>query len=262
MPCTVQLLRRSQARWATADDTDATPGAAQWRLWLDPSLREAVLDDGKLSGLDGHRLLVDAQNTCLLARCRTGRSSELREVVGVQQSLQGPLPLALMHQLIPGGDAIAQGAASTTLVRTMAGRCAAIHASCCLCLHPVVPLLTLLGLGCIDLLPVQHSILMISVGHSLAFIFVEALLLLRVLHRNGLATHILQVQRRSRTCTGFGSFGFNDLGSLRDRFLLLLESKQGLLVLLREDLGEAFQGIAPLLKQIVGHLAACQLSML
>ena len=45
--------------------------------------------------LDGHRLLVDAQNTCLLARCRTGRSSELREVVGVEQSLQGPLPLTL-----------------------------------------------------------------------------------------------------------------------------------------------------------------------
>ena len=48
--------------------------------------------------LDGHWLLVDAQHAGLLAGRGAGGACELREVVGVQEPLQRPLPLPLKHE--------------------------------------------------------------------------------------------------------------------------------------------------------------------
>ena len=152
VPRTVQLLRRSEASRSRADDGDAPARALERRLGLHPTLAEAILDDGQLGGLNRDRLLVDAQNAGFLARRRAGGACELGEVVGIKQTLEGTLPLALMYQLIPSGDAVAQRTATSTLIGAVACGSSAVHAPSRLCLHPIVPLLALLGLGRIDLL--------------------------------------------------------------------------------------------------------------
>mmetsp|Transcript_19113 Transcript_19113/g.60012 ORF Transcript_19113/g.60012 Transcript_19113/m.60012 type:complete len:279 (+) Transcript_19113:1060-1896(+) len=164
----VELLRRGQARGPRAHDGHAAAGALLRGLRPDPALGEAVLDDGQLRRLDRHGLLVDAQDAGLLAGRGAGRARELWEVVGVQEALQGPLPLALMYELVPSGDAVPQRAAAPTLVRRVARGRAAVHAAGGLRLHPVVPLLGLFGLRRVDLLPVERAVLLVTAGEGLA----------------------------------------------------------------------------------------------
>ena len=60
-----------------------------------------LVNDGALHSLDGDRGLIDPQHTTALARGRAHPACELREVVGLQQAVQGLLPAALVNQIIP-----------------------------------------------------------------------------------------------------------------------------------------------------------------
>mmetsp|Transcript_106395 Transcript_106395/g.266584 ORF Transcript_106395/g.266584 Transcript_106395/m.266584 type:complete len:296 (+) Transcript_106395:1320-2207(+) len=183
VPSAVQLLSRREAGGAGADDAHALAGPHLRRMRLDPALGEPVLDDRKLRGLDGHWRLVDTKHTSLFARRRASGAGELWEVVGVEQTLQGPLEIAFVHKLVPSWDAIAQGAATTSLIGAVASRRTAIHASSGLCLNPTVPLLRLLRLRCVDLLPIHGSVLIRAVRHALTCILVESAFLVWLMNR-------------------------------------------------------------------------------
>lgn len=60
-----------------------------------------LVNDGTLHGFDGHWGLVDAKHATALTRGRADAACELGEVVGLQQAVQGFLPPALVHQVIP-----------------------------------------------------------------------------------------------------------------------------------------------------------------
>jgi hypothetical protein len=70
---------------------------------------------------------------------------ELREVVGLVQPVQRVAPSALVHQLVPLGDFVAEGAAGGSLV---AEGGAAVHAPCARVLHSL-PFLDIGGLVCV-----------------------------------------------------------------------------------------------------------------
>mmetsp|Transcript_57256 Transcript_57256/g.105815 ORF Transcript_57256/g.105815 Transcript_57256/m.105815 type:complete len:276 (-) Transcript_57256:1007-1834(-) len=200
MASSVQLLCRSQTCGASTDHCDAATCALQRRLRLDPALGECILDDCKLSRFDGHGLLVDTKHACLLAGCRASSAGELRKVVRIEQSFQSSLPLALMHELIPCRYPISKWASSTALVWAVACRSSAIHTSGSLCLHPVVPLLRLLSLRGVHLLPIQDTILVVTVWQCLALVVVEALSLDRVLHGNWLLSSTILEVESGRQC--------------------------------------------------------------
>mmetsp|Transcript_90221 Transcript_90221/g.255078 ORF Transcript_90221/g.255078 Transcript_90221/m.255078 type:complete len:770 (-) Transcript_90221:2977-5286(-) len=251
----VELLRSGEAGGPRTDDCDALAGAHLGRLWLDPAPGEAVLDDGQLGGLDRHRLLVDAKDAGLLAGSRAGGAGELREVVGVEQPLQRALPLALVHQLVPGGDAVAQRAPTAALVRAVARRGAAVHAPGRLGLHQVVPRLGSLGARGVDLFPIQRPVLVVAVGHGLAGVLVEPAPLLRLLR--GAGPQLLKIgdapgpqllRRGRRRLRGL-------LGLRRLPFERSLE-------LLREDLREPGGALGPVGEQGGGRRAARQPAVL
>ncbi len=58
----------------------------RWRLWSDPSLFEAVVDDGALNVLDGDWRLVDAEHARSLARSGTDAAGELGEIVRLSKN--------------------------------------------------------------------------------------------------------------------------------------------------------------------------------
>src|SRR5206468_11592988 len=89
----------------------------------DPSRRESVLDDAPLDGLDGDRIVVDAEDAGPLARGRAQRARELGEVVGGVQALDGLAPLVPIDEIVPVRDAVAERAA------LMTERDAAVHAA-------------------------------------------------------------------------------------------------------------------------------------
>ena len=58
-----QLLGRGQARRPGADDGHRLAGDEVRRVGPHPALVEGIVDDLDLDLLDGHRVLVDAQDT-------------------------------------------------------------------------------------------------------------------------------------------------------------------------------------------------------
>ena len=60
-----------------------------------------LVNDGALHGLDGDWGLVDPKHATALTGGRADSACKLWEVVGLQQAVQGFLPLALVHQVVP-----------------------------------------------------------------------------------------------------------------------------------------------------------------
>jgi hypothetical protein len=98
-----------------------------------------------LDELDRHRLFVDPQHARFFARRGADSAGKFREVVRLEQHLQGILPAVLVNQVIPFRDDVAQW---TTVV---AERNAAVHAPRALLAKLVVAEVE------IDLVPVQHA---------------------------------------------------------------------------------------------------------
>ena len=118
-----QLLGRGQARRPGADDGHRLAGDQVRRVGPHPALVEGVVDDLDLDLLDGHRVLVDAQDTGGLAGRRAQPAGELREVVGGVQPLDGVPPAVPVDQVVPLRDQVAQRTA------VVAERDSAVHAA-------------------------------------------------------------------------------------------------------------------------------------
>jgi hypothetical protein len=120
------LLRRCEAGRAGTDDGDFLSRAKFARLWVDPALEESALHDIFFVLLDRDRRRVDAENTRRLTGRGTDAASELGEIIGGVQLANRIFPAAVIDQIVPVGNEIADGTAG------LAERHAAIHAACAL----------------------------------------------------------------------------------------------------------------------------------
>jgi hypothetical protein len=66
-----------------------------------PAHVKSTVNDGALDRLDANGVLVDAEHAGTLARSRADTSSELREVVGHEQTIESILPLVLEDKFVP-----------------------------------------------------------------------------------------------------------------------------------------------------------------
>jgi hypothetical protein len=123
VPCTRQLLCGGQPSRPRTDDSDATASPKLRTLWLDPSLRPSAIDDFDLNLLNGHRILIDANDACCFTRCRAEPTCEFRKVIGCVQAIDGVSPAISKHQIVPVGNQISEW---TSVV---AERDTAVHAS-------------------------------------------------------------------------------------------------------------------------------------
>ena len=106
-----QLLGGGETRRAGTDDGDATLGALLRGLGVNPALLPGALDDADLDLLDGHGVVVDGEDAGGLAGRRAEPSGEFGEVVGGVQPLDRVAPVAAIHEVVPVGDDVAEGAA-------------------------------------------------------------------------------------------------------------------------------------------------------
>ena len=83
----VELGRGGESCRAGTDDGHLLAGPFLGRLRLDPTLFPGVVDDGALDVLDGHRRRIDAEDAGTFAGCRADSAGELREVVGLVQTV-------------------------------------------------------------------------------------------------------------------------------------------------------------------------------
>ena len=81
----IELLRRSQPRWAGSDYRDPLARPVFWNFRLDPALVPPTVSYGLLDRLDRDWVVVDAEHARRLAGCRTDPSGDLREIVGRMQ---------------------------------------------------------------------------------------------------------------------------------------------------------------------------------
>src|SRR5690606_8258293 len=89
----------------------------------DPAFFPALVDDEVLDRLDADRVIVDVQRTGRLAGCRADAPRELGEVVGGMQHVECTAPLAAVHEIVPVGNDVVDGAA------VVAEGNAAVHAA-------------------------------------------------------------------------------------------------------------------------------------
>ncbi len=123
-----QLLGGRQPGGPRAHHRHPLAGGGSGRDGADPPLGPGPLDDLVLDPLDGHRIVVDAEDTRSLTGCRAQPAGELGEVVGGVQPFDGRRPVVPVDEVVPLGDEVAEGAA------VVAERDPAVHAA-----RPLVP---------------------------------------------------------------------------------------------------------------------------
>ena len=110
-----QLLRGRQPGRAGADHGDLLPGQRRRGPGDDPALRPGHLDDLLLEhGVDDW-LAADSEHAGRLAGRRAEAPGELGEVVGGVQALRGVLPAALVGEVVPFRDEVAEGAGAVAV---------------------------------------------------------------------------------------------------------------------------------------------------
>jgi hypothetical protein len=112
---TVELISCGQTSRTGSNDRDGLASSDLGRLRNHPSHLETAINDGALNRLNTNRVLVNTQDTSTLTRSGTNAASELREVVGHQETVESILPLVLEHQFIPFRDNVGDRAASLGL---------------------------------------------------------------------------------------------------------------------------------------------------
>ncbi len=144
-PARVSCWADGQPGRTRTDHDDAFAGLDARQLRLDPALVPRPVDDLHLDLLDGHRVGVDAEHACCLARRRAQPAGELGEVVGGMQAIDRVSPVLAIDQVVPVRDQVAERAA------VVAERDTAIHATSGLDLHLVEREVV------VDLLPITES---------------------------------------------------------------------------------------------------------
>eukprot|EP00982_Pelagococcus_subviridis_P002394 18522-Pelagococcus_subviridis.AAC.9 len=195
VPGFVELVRGGETRGTRADYGHLLPRARRRRRGDDPSLLEPAVDDRALHGLDRDRVLDDPQRARPLARRRAHAAGELGEVVRLVETVQRVAPPALVHELVPLRDLVAEGAPAAGLV---AVRRPAVHASRALRREEVVGHVR--GLVLHDFLPVLEAFRRVAVAERLALVLDEAANLLRrrQARRAGHDVGLLVRERRDR----------------------------------------------------------------
>src|SRR5580693_4296888 len=117
-----ELLRRREACRAGADDRYFFPGTKFRRLGMNPAFEESAFHDIFFVLLDRDGRRVDAQNARRLAGRGADAASELGEIIGGMQLANRVFPAAVIDQIVPVRNEIADGASR------LAERDAAIHA--------------------------------------------------------------------------------------------------------------------------------------
>ena len=112
------------------------------------------VDDGVLDVLDGNGAVDEARDAAALAGGGTHAAGELGEVVGFVQALNRILPLAVVHEVVPLGDEVVDGAAGVGLAE---GR-AAVHAPGGLDLALEGGVVELVSLDGVELAPIQDPL--------------------------------------------------------------------------------------------------------
>mmetsp|Transcript_89151 Transcript_89151/g.212859 ORF Transcript_89151/g.212859 Transcript_89151/m.212859 type:complete len:359 (-) Transcript_89151:5105-6181(-) len=131
----VELVSSRQATRPRAHNDHPLVRADGWRGWLHPAHLVGLVDDGQLHRLDADRVINDAQGAGTFAGRGANAASELREVVSGHKALEGIVPGALAHKVIPLWNQVAQGAPRFVGDALVAERRSAVHASCSLRLH-------------------------------------------------------------------------------------------------------------------------------
>ena len=169
------LSGASESSRSGADDSNALPG--EFVSWHGTrhveSALPAHLRDGAFNAFNGHRLRDNAEDAGAFARRRADAPSELGEVVGLQESLVGGQPLFLVHQVVPIGDEVAEGA---TEIRLAEGH-SAVHATRCLSLEGAPH-----SLVRVHLRPIAKALLHWTVLGLCSWVLHEALQLVRLRH--------------------------------------------------------------------------------
>ena len=163
MPRPAQLLRRGHAGRAGADDGHGLPGLPARRVGDHPPLVPGTVDDRVLDLFDRDSVaLADLQHARRLARRRAQPAGELGEVVRRVQLADRILEAAVVDEVVPVGDQVAQRTA------VVAEGHAAVHAA--------RTLLAQLGLGAreLELLVVVHAFGRIPLGDVTALDLQEA----------------------------------------------------------------------------------------
>jgi hypothetical protein len=92
----VQLIGSGETCGTRTDDGDGLARTPLRRSRNHPAHLEATIDDGALDRLNTNGVLVNAENTSTLTRRRADTTSELGEVVGHEETVEGILPLVLL----------------------------------------------------------------------------------------------------------------------------------------------------------------------
>jgi hypothetical protein len=92
---TVKLVSSGETSRTRSNNGNGLAGASLGRTRDHPAHLESTINDSTLDGLDTNGIFVDTQNTGAFARGRADTTSEFREVVGHEQTIQSILPLIL-----------------------------------------------------------------------------------------------------------------------------------------------------------------------
>src|SRR5690606_7967288 len=106
----VQLCCRGQSGRTTAHDSHFPSGPDYRWNWPYVSPFESFFRNTFLDVFDGHRRLVDTEDTCRLARCRADPSGKFGKIVGAGKDFISFLPVSPVHRIVEIRDYIAQGA--------------------------------------------------------------------------------------------------------------------------------------------------------
>ena len=117
-----ELLRGREPGGTGADHRDPLARLHRGVHRGDPPLVPRAVDDLDLDLLDRDGILVDAEHARRLTGRRAQAAGELGEVVGRVQALDGVTPVVAVHEVVPVGDEVPEGAA------VVAERDAAVHA--------------------------------------------------------------------------------------------------------------------------------------
>ena len=124
VPHLVQLVRGGQAGRAGSHHRDGHARALLGNAGRDEALVPRVVDDRVLDVLDRHGRVDEAGDARPLARRGADAPGELREVVRLVQAKDGVAPLPVVHEVVPLGDEVVDGAAGVGLAEGGA----AVHA--------------------------------------------------------------------------------------------------------------------------------------
>src|SRR5258708_3712664 len=119
-----------------------------------PARVESSINDGLLDGLDRHRRIADAEHARSFAGRRANAARELREIVGLVQTIERFTPLTTIDKIIPLRNQVIDWTAGRGTVNDLARmteRHAAVHATGALLAQ------TRLWYVLMELLPLKHA---------------------------------------------------------------------------------------------------------